>query len=319
MAPVVNGKRAAPLDGRVITYRIVKFAVIVLLCAAAIKLFVLDTVLVRTDQMEPALADGDRVLVLKLLRVWPLSELFLPSRASPVVFANPVIGGKPSILRVAAVSGDSVVIRRGSCRILNKRTVARSSLPAGEEPLPPEYSPRDSMPLYVVPAKGTTVALDSLPLRDFFFAAALIRQEHPGERFSVRPLVFVNGAAADTLYTRDFSLYKGRIDSVPAQYEFDWFFWDRMRDYLSHSQTGKEVTLAFSLLRSGQQMYGYTFTKSCIFLLADDWQKGFDSRYFGPVVASSVKGRAVCVLWSFGPPGSGELRLKANRFFRIIK
>jgi len=62
VAPVTDGNSAAPLDGRIIAYRIVKFAVIVLLCAGAVKLFVLDTVLVRTDQMEPALADGDRVL-----------------------------------------------------------------------------------------------------------------------------------------------------------------------------------------------------------------------------------------------------------------
>jgi signal peptidase I len=319
VAPVTDGNSATPLDGRIIAYRIVKFAVIVLLCAGAVKLFVLDTVLVRTDQMEPALADGDRVLVFKLLRVWPLSEILLPFRASPVVFANPLLQGKPSVLRVAAVSGDSVVIRRGSCRILNKRAFARSSLPAGEEPLPPEYSPRDSMPLYVLPAKGTTVALDSLPLRDFFFAAGLIRQENPGEQFMVRPSVFVNGAPVDTLYTRDFSLYKGRIDSVPNRYEFDWFFWDRMRDYLSHSQTGKEITLAFSLMRSGERMYGYTFTRSSIFLLADDWQKGFDSRYFGPVVASSVKGRVLGVLWSFGRSGDHKSKFRISRFFKIIR
>jgi signal peptidase I len=319
VAPATDGNSAAPIDGRIIAYRIVKFTVLVLLCAAAVKLFVLDTVLVRTDQMEPAIQGGDRVLVFKLLRVWPLSEFLLPFRASPVVFANPALEGKPSVLRVAAVSGDSAVIRHGSCLILNKRASARSSLAAGEEPLPPEYSPRDSMPLYVLPAKGTSVTLASLPLRDFFFAATLIRQENPGERFAVRPSVFVNGTPVDTLRTNDFSLYKGRIDSVPAQYEFDWFFWDRMRDYLSHSQTGKDVALTFSLIRSGSRLYGYTFTKSCIFLLADDWQKGFDSRYFGPVVASSVKGRAVCVLWSFAPSGSSGAHQNANRFFRIIK
>jgi|WetSurMetagenome_2_1015567.scaffolds.fasta_scaffold00025_47 hypothetical protein len=300
--------RPRPVDGRIIAYRIVKYFVLVAAFAAAVKLLVLDTVAIRTDQMETALADGDRAVVLKLPYAWPLAGLFLPLRGDPVVFSNPALQGKPSVLRVAAVSGDSVVIGGGACRVLNKRSSARSALPGGEKPLPPEYSPRDSMPLYVLPKRGTTVSLDSLPPRDFFFAASLIRQEHPREHFSVRPLVFVDGAPADTIRAVDFALYKGRLDSVPARYEFDWFFWDRVRDYLSHSQTGKNVHLSFALLRGGERMYGYTFSGSCIFLLADDWQKGFDSRYFGPVLSSSVRGRIVAVLWSPRP----------GVFFRIV-
>jgi signal peptidase I len=308
-----------PVDGRIIFYRIVKYAALVALVSVAVKFFLFDTVLVRTDQMEPALQNGDRVVVFTTFHAWPLSALFVPLRKSPVVFANPQQAGKPSCLRVAAVSGDSIVVSSGKCLILNKHAAAFSSKAPSEEPLPPDYSPRDSMPLYRMPGKGTSVSLDSLSLRDFFFAASLIRQENPKEAFEVKPALFVDGAPKDSLYLKDFYLYKGMLDSVPARFEYDWFFWDRMRDYLVKSYTDKNVFLGFVLQRNGVRMMDYTFKKSCIFLVADDWQKGFDSRYFGPVVASSVKGRVICVLWSFGDKSSGEHYFRINRLFKIIR
>ncbi len=319
MAPGFEPNHAPPADVRVALYRAAKVAVIVLVCAAAVKFLALDTVVVRTDQMGPTLLQGDRALVFRLSSVWPLSEWFVPGRKSPIVFDNPAAEGKPSCLRVAAVSGDSIAISHGSLLILDKNESAVGARVLGEDILPPEYSPRDSASPYRLPGKGTRVALDSLPLRDFFFAASLIRQEHPRERVRIVPSLFINGSPADSMRTTDFYLYKGRIDSVPAQFEFDWFFWDRLRDYLIHSQQGKEVLLAFSLLKSETAMDRYTFTKSCIFLLADDWQKGFDSRYFGPVVASCVKGRIVGVLWSVGGGGSGIPRPRIGRLFKIIR
>jgi hypothetical protein len=92
-----------------------------------------------------------------------------------------------------------------------------------------------------------------------------------------------------------------------------------MRDYLVKSYSGKDVFLGFTLQRNGARMNDYTFKKSCIFLVADDWQKGFDSRYFGPVVSSSVKGRAICVLWSFGKTGENKSYFRISRCFKIIR
>lgn len=308
-----------PIDGRIILYRIVKYTALVALFVLAIKFLLLDTVLVRTDQMEPTLLDGDRVIVFKTFHAWPFSALLVPHRKSPVVFANLQQAGKPSCLRVAAVSGDSIVFSSGKCLILNKHAAAFSSKSPFEELLPPDYSPRDSMPVYRMPRKGTKVSLDSLSSRDFFFAASLIRQENPKEFFGVKPAAFVDGAPKDSLFLKDFYLYKGRLDSVPAKYEYDWFFWDRVRDYLVKSYSGKDVFLGFVLARNGARMYDYTFKKTCIFLVADDWQKGFDSRYFGPVVSSSVKGRVICVLWSFGKDVEGKSYIRINRTFKIIK
>jgi signal peptidase I len=320
MAPDNDQVMTSPLDGRIVVYRIIRYFALVALAALALKLLVLDTMVVRTDQMAPTLQDGDRVVVFKLFRIVPLASLILPIRKSPVVFLNPVLDGKPSVLRVAGLPGDSLVVSDGRLTVFKRRPVSFPlKASASGEVLPPDYSPRDSMPMYRLPKKGETVNLDSLSLRDFFFCASLVRQENPGDHCNVKPSLFLNGIPADSIFLRDFYLYKGWLDSVPSSFEYDWFFWDRLRDYLVHSQTGKDVFLAFSLMRNGAKMQEYTFTKSCIFLCADDWQKGFDSRYFGPVLASSVKGRVICVLWSFGKNSANAVRFKISRLFKIIR
>ena len=269
--------------------------------------------------MAPTLCDGDRVVVLRLLSVWPLSRLLLPFRRSPVIFANPLQNARPSCLRVAGLPGDSIVISRGRFIIPNRPSAAFGSRAQPEDLLPPDYSPRDSMALFVMPKKGDAVTLDSLSLRDFFFIASLIRQENPSRHLSVRPAVYIDGVQNNGISLSDFYLYKGKLDSVPARYETDWFFWDRLKEYLSHAYRPKEVSLAFSLMEGSAKMFIYTFKESSIFLVADDWEKGFDSRYFGPVLSRFVKGRVVAVLWSFGNESSGGHSNRAGRFLKIIK
>jgi signal peptidase I len=310
--PPASETKHGPVDGRIITYRLVKWLALVAGAAFIVKLFLFDTILIRTDQMSPTLLDGDRVLVLRFF-------LFAPARKSPVIIENKRLFDFPACLRVAARSGDSICVTKGKFVILNKPSLTFVSKAKSEDLLPPDYSPRDSMSLYVMPKKGVIVQLDSLSHRDFFFAASLIRQENPRRSFSVKPGLFVDGTAAGPNVLSDFYLYKGRIDSVPPSHEFDWFFWARAKDYLVNSLPGKDVDLTFSLARDGEKLYRYAFSKSSIFLLADDWQKGYDSRFFGPVVSSCVKGRVLCVLWSFGKDPGGKRYFRIERLFKIIR
>jgi signal peptidase I len=309
---------AAPVDGRIIAYRIVKAAVALVLFACAVKFIVLDIMLINTDQMAPTLVSGDRVIVLRLLSVWPLSLVLPPFRKSPVIFANPAQGGRPSCLRVAARSGDTIAVSSGRLLVNNRPAAGFGSNASAGELLPADYSPRDTMDTFVMPKRGGTVTLDSLSLRDFFFAASLIRQENPGRHFTVRPAVFIDGAMSNDVSLADFYLYKGKLDSLPPDYQTDWFFWDRLREYLTHSQSGKDVVLAPSLMEGAAKIFNYAFKESCIFLLADDWEKGFDSRYFGPVVSRFVKGRVVAVLWSSGSGGTRGRLIRVGRLIKII-
>jgi signal peptidase I len=317
--PPASETTHGPLDGRIVAYRTVKWLAIVAATAVIVKLFCFDTILIRTDQMSPTLVDGDRVLVLRFFFSPLLSGVFPPARKSPVIFENKRLFDHPACLRVAARSGDSVCASGGKLAVLNKRSLTFASKAPSEDVLPPDYSPRDSMSPYVMPKKGAILELDSLSCRDFFFAASLIRQENPKRSFCVKPELFIDGAPAKSFMLSGFYLFKGNIDSVPGRYEYDWFFWDRLHDYLVNSLEGKNVTLTFSLYRDAVKLYRYAVTKSCIFLCADDWQTGYDSRFFGPVVSSCVKGRVLCVLWSFGKDPAGARYFRIERLFKIIR
>jgi signal peptidase I len=319
MPPDNDPSPRSPADGRIIAYRAVRWVALVVGAFFIIKLFLFDTILICTDQMTPTLFNGDRVLVWRTFSAPLLSNVFVPLRKSPVVFENRRLFPFPACLRVAARPGDSVCVSRGHLAVLNKPSMTFSSKAPSDELLPPDFSPRDSMSLYVVPKKGDAVTLDSLSSRDFFFASSLIRQENPNALFSVKPELFIDGSPSASFVFSDFYLYKGRLDSVPARFEFDWFFWARAKDYIVNSLPGKDVDLTFSLYREGAKLYRYAFSKSCIFLLADDWRKGFDSRFFGPVISSSVKGRVLCVLWSFGRDPEGNKFFRINRLFKIIR
>jgi signal peptidase I len=319
MSDAAGTNANGPIDGRIVAYRAVKWFALVAGTAAIVKFVLFDTILIHTDQMAPTLLDGDRVLVLRFFSLPLISSVFAPARKSLVIIDNRQLFDHPACLRVAARSGDSVYVSQGKLIVKNNRSIMFASKAPYEDYLPPDYSPRDSMPLYVMPKKGGAVQLDSLPARDFFFAASLIRQTNPKKRFTVKPELFLDGAPAGPFMLSDFYLYKGRINSAPAQYEYDWFFWDRVKDYCVHSFPEKDVFLSFSLLDGGVKLYRYVFSKSCIFLCADDWQKGYDSRFFGPLVSSSVKGRVLCVLWSSGKNKEGKRYFRTGRLFKIIR
>ena len=319
MAGAAHQPSKPPLDLRVSVYQCVKYCLLLAACVMVIKFLFFDTVAIKTDQMAPILMEGDRVLTLRTPFTWPFNKFLRPGRAVPVVFTQPLLHKKYACLRVAGLPGDSMVISKGVLILKNRRGISFGKPMAAGEALPYDYSPRDTMSVFRLPAPGDTLDLDSLPLRDFFFAAAMAKQESAGNRYRVRPRLFIDGQPAAGFTLADFSLFKGALDSVPEQYDFDWFFWDRLREYCSHTLSGRDVALDFGLFNGSEKVTEYRVKKSFIFLLADDWRTGFDSRYFGPVAAESFKGRPLCVLWSWAHAERGFGSLRMGRLIKIVK
>jgi signal peptidase I len=308
-----------PADLRVGFYRSVKFFIFLAAAALAVKFFLFDTVVIKTGQMSPALTAGDRVLLVRAPFIPVLNKIFTPAIGSPVVASHPTAPGSYICLRVAGLAGDSVAISKGMLTIANKPGVRLGFGLPDAEVLPLVYSPRDTMATYRIPASGDTLELDSLPLRDFFFAAALIKQENAKKNLRVRPLLFIDGKQTPGFSLADFSLYKGALDSIASRFDFDWFFWDRLREYLARALKGKDFRLDFGLFDGSARMSEYCVKKSCIFLLADDWRKGFDSRYFGPVPLESVRGKPLCVLWSWASGEEGKIGLRMERMIKLVR
>jgi signal peptidase I len=314
----VNGQKS-PVDARVAVYRLVVFAVVILAGAYIVKSTLFDTITIKTDQMSPGLLRGDRVVLFKTPFLWPFSWLMKPGRGAPVVVKHPLLLRNLACLRVAGLPGDSMAIGKGIFRIMGSAGIAFGGGVAPGSALLPEFTPRDSMAPYCLPRKGDTLDFDALSLRDFFFAVVMVKQEQPEKNISVKASLTIDGKNANDVPMTNFSLFKGTVNSIPADYAYNWFFWDRLREYWVRASDGKSCQMRFSCYADSARITKYAVHKSFIFLLADDWQKGFDSRYFGPVLAGSIKGRVVGVVWSVRTGGGLFGAVRTDRIMKIVK
>ena len=312
-APKISG------DLRISLYRIVKFFALFLMAALIVKYALIDTVLVTTDQMAPTMLGGDRVCIFRIPYYAPFNSIALSARGAPVIMEHPLFAKTLGCLRVAGLSGDSMTISRGAFTIADKPgLVFGAPLPA-EDALPLAFSPRDSMTPYKMPSKGDTINLDSLSVRDFFYASAMVRQENPKAICNVSAALSINGALSNDYSVKDFPLYKGPLNALPKKFEYDWFFWDRLKEYLSRRLSGKDVSLSVGFFMNATRVSRYVVKEQFVFLLADDWRKGFDSRYFGPVRARSIRGRVLFVLWSTRSKGQTGSFFRMDRLIKVVK
>jgi signal peptidase I len=307
-----------PVDFRIVVYRFVKQLVIILAIFFAIKLTLFDIVDIHTTQMSPVLVPGDVVLAFCAPFAGPFSRMLHLKRGTAVVFTHAVFSGKAGCQRIAGLPGDIVSVDSGVFSISNyPNYTVRSDTTSGNI-LPPNFSPRDFMAPFAVPKAGDEYLLDTLTLRDFAFVASAISQENPKKKYSVRAELLVDQTHVSDYYLKDFALYRGFFDSIPAPFYYDWFFWDRLNAYLNETFPGKTVRLRVSLFESAYRMSLYKMKEPSAFLLSDHWDGGFDSRYFGPVRLKAVKGQIMCVLWSASAENSKFPFVNFNRLFKIV-
>lgn len=284
-----------PVDRRLALIRIAgRFAVIVL-ASLAVKQFAATIVTIHNDHMSPVILNGDRTLVTRGL-AHPLQLFGAPPRPGAIVITD--IPNRPAsraCLRVCALPGDTVAIDGGT--ITKPSRLARPPL-AVDSVLPAEFSPRDYTRPYVLPRRGQTITLDSLCARDLIFAASIVAQQNRGTEVDVRVDLLVDGIPSNEYIIRGFHLYGGRFDSIPNSFDFDWFFWDRLEQNLRYNLTGRAVAMKFAVHVDGERVAEAKMRRGCVFLLADNWAGGFDSRYAGPVSVDRITGTVAFVLWS---------------------
>ncbi|MBD3347387.1 MAG: signal peptidase I [Chitinivibrionales bacterium] len=308
-----------PVDLRINIYRLAKRLAFILALAVVVKLVFFDTVAVTTNLMAPSLIAGDRVLVSKLAYSFPFKLFFEPKINSIVIMRDPSMPEKFFSYRLAALPGDSVYIDQGVFHNASRPDMEYLSSIEPEDIVPPDFSPRDYLQPLKLPRKGDEIHLDSLQLRDLIFTISMIRQENPDNEYAVKARIFIDGKEEKAFELEDFTLFDGKLDSIPPTFHFNYFFWDRLKAYLINTNKESDVELAVFCEENGKRLFKYKLKKSYIFLLSDDWQRGYDSRFIGPRMLSSVKGRVRFVLWSFKPGEPFFKALRTNRIMKIIK
>jgi signal peptidase I len=295
-----------------------------IICIVGIGLFIkftiFDIIECKGEQMQPTIKKGDWLLVFRTPYISFVKFFLKPDLQKPVIFTFHDKSDISGCLRTAGIGGDTVSIDSGIFKNTNKQPLLlKHSDTAANEVIPEDFSPRDYFKPYRVPVPGDTLNFDSLSLRDFFFALSVARQENPHKKLAIKPILLLDGSPTDDYIIKEFSLYKGSIDSIPDSLQYDWFFWDRLKGYLEQSSDSKKIGLTFNVTIDSTAVKHYKVKKSYLFLIADNWTDGFDSRYFGPVKANNITGRAFIVVWSYGQEPKGNARLRLNRLGRIIK
>jgi hypothetical protein len=306
-------------DLRIMLYRSVKTLLIAIGVAFLLKITAIDSIRGAGKQMYPTIESGDRLVIFRTPFFPVLGRLFPVPYDRPVAYESVMKQDFFDILRVAAASGDT--IRLDSGKVLMQRELPRihefeKSL---SDIVPEEYSPRDFFNTYRIPGHGDIIFLNRLSLRDFFFAKSIIEQEHPRKPVSISPYLLLNDSISKNYIITDFAFYSGHIDSVPDSLHNDWFFWNRLEEYLYQKHDEQKVSLYFTLSLDGTVIDEYTVKHQHLFLLADNRKRGLDSRYFGPVSRKRCLGTAVMVLWSSGADDNGRWKFRFNRMGRFIQ
>ncbi len=291
--------------------------VLVFLVGAFLRVTLFETGVIRTDQMRPALLPGDRVLVIKQFSTNVPKDAVTAPIGSPVIFHHHAFPGGRGCLRAVAFAGDTVEISDGVLKVTGKKWDGHTAAET-QDILPAQYSPRDNLESYVLPAAGDTVSFGELSLRDMVFASSLLRRQAPKNNYRIRPRLYVEGKSTEDYIIENFSLFTGNLNSIPDEHFSDWFFWDRLREYLRKEMPKKSVDLRLELEENGHIIPEFVVADDAAFLVADDWEHGFDSRHFGPVGERDFVGRPSVVLWSFDADSSG-LGFRSDRVCKLVR
>jgi signal peptidase I len=304
-------------DSRIILYKVIRQLVLIVLVALLIKSCITDSIAIRGRQMAPTLLNGDQILVSKFTNLPYLREIIKPSIGKPVIYYNTLNRKERFCARIAGISGDTITIDSGIVYNSRNGVVALKGREKASVVLPANFSPRDFYNNYRIPSRGDIVYPDSLTLRDFFSAVAVIRQENPKSRITVKQDLYIDDTLSNDYFIKEFSLYKGTLDTLPLKYDFDWFFWDRLTQYINVTAEDYAVDIRFTVNIDSVPVSKYVVKEDYVFMLADNWSDGLDSRYTGPVMRKTIIGNVFFVIWSRKIGEGGGINFK--RIGRIIR
>ncbi len=309
-----------PIDGRITLYRLARLLLLVLVFGLLARVFIFEIRPISTNQMHPSLHVGDRLLFNKLGILNPLSGDKSLRPGNIVLFSlsrNGTTGN--GVFRIAAAPRDTIAVIEGKVKINGDESQSFGTDALNSNPLPAQYSPRDAFSTFVLPSRGDSVSFEQTPFRDLVFYVSMIKQESPDESYDLITRLKIGGVDSSNYIIENFSLYDGSFSSIPDSLRYNWFFWDRLIEYFHTLEKDEQrFEVEFQINKANEFVSGYRFETDYYFLLADNWDIGYDSRFFGPISKKNIRGTAACILWS-SEMGKGLKGFRPQRAFKIIQ
>lgn len=197
-----------------------------------------------------------------------------------VVFKNIVDKDLEYCKRIVAVPNDTVRIQQSDLWV-NGNQIPIAYSKSEDSAKVPDLSYR-----YVIPRKGDVVLFEKLTHREFLFNLNLIQQENrkhtvTGHLYLFEGERFVEVVDLDTV--KSLHVLENIVEHKKITYKhFGSLIW---KPYL---------------FIDGEQLDSYQLQYDSYFLVGDNRNNSYDSRYFGPVSASSILSRVEMVLFSMG-------------------
>ncbi|MFP4522846.1 MAG: S26 family signal peptidase, partial [Fibrobacterota bacterium] len=261
------------------------FAVVALINVFVAGFFVFD--FKKINSMEGELESGDRLVVLKAPYGpgIPFTEKNLPFLGSPragelFIVSYPDSSASKTVLRCAGSPGQRLYIS-------DKRVILDDEMLPGygmeknrrSPVLSPDVIPRDNLSEIIVPAIGDSLVLESADIFTMLYYKNIIQSENPDARVSYKPLLLIGG---DTV--REFSLkeMKTHLDdySEITPENTDLISLSNIFRYI-RSSSEADVYATVRILFNEDPLDYYFVRRNYYFFISDNWDKGYDSRYFG--------------------------------------
>jgi len=270
-----------------------------------------------TDQsMAPKLLPGDRILTNRLKKKITFG-FWKPDVFSVVVFKHPSDNQKKSIKRIIAGSGDILEIRKKILIVNGKTFPASDFIMDMSIERDPTFDPRDNFQSLEIPSPGDTLILSTLGLREFDYAVSLIKQElnEPGIQITCK--LMINGKPIDISKYKELFKYTLNADNSPDLTKLPWYHLKSFKTQLSSRFPDMNIDFQQKAILNGEELILHVVKNPCYFVMGDNWEDSYDSRYWGYVNRKSIISKPLLIFWSQKP--SGGLKINFKRLLRFVK
>ena len=311
----IGNLEAYPKDKRTLLFEFVEVIV-----AAAFLLLVFRTMFfepyviekAEINSMRSTLLFGDRIFINKLVYgpKIPFIGFRLPSFSEPspgdvlIVKLPGKNSDKKCIFRCIAKSGQSIYLTEKKA-VVNDEVFDKFGNKAekSEIIIESDVLPRDNLVPIKVPKAGAKLSLKNLNpfVAEYYFQ--LIKKENPNDLISWKVDLVIDGDTKNEYNLKNMNSDINRFSDMSLERGSNFFKVNDAYRFVKNSLGENLVELEINLLKNGEVLKEYIVKDDYYFLIGDNWDASYDSRFLGFFSIRQIIGRASILYWSSDDKG----------------